>query len=63
MAEDTAQARSMNSMDAATNKSGSRTATGNIEAVDQFMAATTDDKLLNSDDRDNDKGSINKRNP
>ena len=63
VAEDTAQAQSMNSMDAATNKSGSRTATGNIEALDQFMAAMTDDKLLNSDDRNNDKGGINKRNP
>ena len=37
--------------------------TGNIEALDQFMAATTDDKLLNSDDKNNDKGGINKRNP
>jgi hypothetical protein len=63
VAEDTAQAQSMSSVDAATNESGSRTATGNIEALDQFMAATTDDKLLNSDDRNNDKGGINNRNP
>lgn len=54
VAEDTAQAQSMNSMDAATNESGSRTAAGNIEALDQFMAATTNDMLLNSDDRNND---------
>jgi hypothetical protein len=63
VAEDTAQAQSMNSMNAATNKSGSRKATGNIEALDQFMAVTTDDKLLNSGDRNNDMDSINKRNP
>jgi hypothetical protein len=63
VAEDAAQAQSMNSMNAATNKSGSRIATGNIEALDQFMAATTDDKLLNSDDRNNDTSGINGRNP
>jgi hypothetical protein len=63
VAEDAAQAQSMNSMNAARNKPGSRTATGNIEALDQFMAATTDDKLLNSDDRNNDMGGINGRNP
>ena len=44
-AKDTAQGQSMDSMNAATNKSGILTATGNIEALDQFMAATTDDKL------------------
>jgi hypothetical protein len=38
-------------------------ATGNIEALDQFKPTTTDDKLLNSDDRNNDKGGINKWNP
>jgi hypothetical protein len=47
-------------MNAATNKSGIPAATGNIEALDQFMAATTDDKLLNNDDRNNDRGGINK---
>lgn len=62
-AKDTAQAQSMDSMNAATNKSGILTATGNIEALDQFMAATTDDKLLNNDDRNNDRGGINRRNP
>ena len=60
VAEDTAQAQSMDSMNAATNKSGIPAATGNIEALDQFMAATTDDKLLNNDDRNNDRGGINK---
>jgi hypothetical protein len=63
VAEDTAQAQSMNSMNAAANNSGSRTVTGNIKALDQFMAATTDDKLLNNDDTNNDGGGINKRNP
>jgi hypothetical protein len=62
-AKDTAQDQSKDSMNAATNKSGILTATGNIEALDQFMAATTDDKLLNNDDRNNDRGGINRRNP
>lgn len=59
-AKDTAQAQSMDSMNAATNKSRIPAATGNIEALDQFMGATTDDKLLNNDDRDNDRGGVNK---
>ena len=63
VAEDTAQAQSMDSMIAATNKSRIPAATGNIEALDQFMAATTDDKLLNNDDRNNDRGGINNWNP
>jgi hypothetical protein len=50
----------MDSMNAATNKSGIPAATGNIEALDQFMAAMMDDKLLNNDDRDNDRGGVNK---
>jgi hypothetical protein len=63
VAEDTAQAQSMSSADAATNESGSRIATGNIEALDQFMAATTDDRLLNNDNRDSGEDGINNRNP
>jgi hypothetical protein len=63
VAEDTAQAQSMDSMNAATNKSGIPIATANIETLDQFMVATTDDKLLNNDDRNNDRGGINKWNP
>jgi hypothetical protein len=47
-------------MNAATNKSRIPAATGNIEALDLFMAATTDDKLLNNDDRDNDRSGVNK---
>jgi hypothetical protein len=60
VAEDTVQAQSRDSMNAATNKSRIPAATGNIEALDQFMGATTDDKLLNNDDRDNDRGGVNK---